>query len=233
MLIALCASHVDGPDRQAALHRMIRSVASQTTKIKMYLSISGTSDNDEMLSQYDWLIVKQRGVERLTQFQHYALLCQEILRDGIKYWCLFTDDDDIWHETRVAKYMAAIDALDSNGYDVVSCVSGRIHNGRIVEYPVEYFEFATKFHVFAQFFRNARPELLKLRGCDLIFRNVMRSHYQCTMFRVKDDDVPWLYNQHTPKARMNELSLYLPEAEMGWRTYVADTFDCFRLLALQ
>lgn len=211
MLVALCASHIDSDERLKALHRMLDSVSAQTYPIELHISISGVDSvvTQDLRNKYKWLHVYHRQ-EHLAQFEHYKLLSEEVLAE----WCMFTDDDDVWHERRVEKYLASIKETQN---DVVACVAGRMHNGRMLDEPIEYFEFAAKLAMFCQFFSRARPELLKLRGCDLIWRNVMRS-LPCTLFITNT----WLYKQETPQERMNELLTYLDDAKKGWETYIAD-----------
>lgn len=221
MLIALCASHIDSPSRLAALHRMLHSVSAQTQSIKLYLSVS--SDDGVELQEVverlrstnefkEWLHVVSRD-RHLTQFEHYNLLSLDV--DVRGSWLMFTDDDDVWHERRVENYARAIESSPDN---VVACKGGRMHNDKVVNEIVEYFEYATKFEVLEMFMAFASLDMLRLRGCDLLFRNLMRC-MPCTVFSA---DVPWLYKQYTPIERIEELDTYLGAADDGWRTFVSD-----------
>ena len=219
-IIALCASHVDTGDRLAALHRMLDSVCAQTCPIDLYLSVSGTDFVSEswLSMHYGSVHVRHRGARRLSQFQHYKLLVDELSHrtDTKRTWCIFTDDDDVWHEIRVESYAVAIDDATRRGrYAPVACIGGRMHNGQMVEMVIEYFEFAATLHEFVRFFEIATPEMLALRGCDLLWRNAMRLA-RCSFFRAT---VPWLYKQRTPRERMDELDTYIGAAKDAWDAY--------------
>lgn len=221
-LIALCASHIDCYKRLCALHRMLNSVAAQTISVDLYLSISGAHESTiETIRDHGAKVHVFARQAPLTQFQHYKLLCADLLsnQESVEdVWCMFTDDDDVWNERRVEAYLYAI---KSSVHDVVVCAGGRMHNGRLVESPIEYFEYAARFTLFKHFFDTARPALLELRGCDLIWRNVLRSQL-ATVFRPFDT-AGWLYWHETPEERMDQLWTYIGETKQGWQTYLRDT----------
>ena len=220
MLIAMCASHIDGPDRLRALHHMLESVSKQTQPIDLFLSISGPSKHDiDALKQEfgGWLHVAWRGSERLAQFQHYCLLCDEITHDPDNCWCMFTDDDDEWHERRVEHYATAVRVIPE--VDAMVCVGGRVMNDRPFFEPIEYFEFASKLGAFQRFCHDVHPDTLALRGCDLVWRNAMIRTMSCGAFRCAEG-VPYLYRQVTPMERMLELESYIGSARDAWNAYV-------------
>jgi len=216
-MIALCASHIDSKERLVALDHMLQSVSAQTHHIEMYISISGIQEHQchEIIKHRSaWLHVTFREIH-LTQFEHYKLLCEDLKSEKIDKdtWCIFTDDDDLWHKQRVEKYTKAIERSCT---DVVKCESGMLFNGKLSQ-GAEYVDFATKFKVFVQFFINARQELLKLRGCDLIWRNVLRCT-PCTLFTAGT----WLYRYDIPEERQRLLVTYLDACREGWEIYMSD-----------
>lgn len=129
---------------------------------------------------------------------------------------MFTDDDDVWYERRVESYLEHIRGSIGS---VVVCIDGRMHNGHMLDKPIEYFDYVTKLYNFEGFFAIATPNMLRLRGCDLIWRNAILTSYSISSF-TKPDDVPWLYMQETPKERIDEFYEYLEETSKAWKEYI-------------
>jgi hypothetical protein len=94
-----------------------------------------------------------------------------------------------------------------------------MHNGYLLDKPVEYFEYATKLYEFKGFFAIATPEMLRLRCCDLIWRNAILAISSFTSFN-KPDDVPWLYMQETPEERIDEFYEYIEETRKAWKEFI-------------
>ncbi len=149
---------------------------------------------------------------------------------------MFTDDDDVWHARRVEVYLESMGAIigmhkdvgaikgnveNSDAFisNVVVCTDGRMHNGMMCDEAIEYFEFVARLHEFHTFFSIATPDILGLRGCDLIWRNVMRSSPCILMFK-KPHDVEWLYKQETPLQRMRDFCGYVDETLEAMKKYI-------------
>lgn len=236
-MIALCASHVDPNDytRLEKLRNMLNSVSLQTVQIELYMSVTGMDDQivNELQARYaPWLHLTKRKEDKLSQFQHYNLLCNEIskLFDS-STWCMFTDDDDKWHVRRVESYLEHIENNGSiqdniSNRSIVVCRNGRMHNGHMLEQAIEYFEYVIKLYEFQDFFSilRSRPDMLRLRACDLIWRNAIIA-FDCTRLHSissfdKPCDVPWLYKQETPKERIDEFYDYVDETLEAWKDYI-------------
>ncbi len=217
-IVGLCASHIDGPARLRALQAMLDSVAAQTRPVQLWLSISsiGVLEADaksvlkDQASRRPWLQVLWR-CGRLAQFEHYARLCADLEGIGPRTWCLFTDDDDNWHPTRAQAYF---EAAQMPGVDsVIVCACGRHAHGAVQPAPCEYFEFAARFDLLASFCSQAPAATLALRGCDLVWRNVM----WCTAWYVFRARAAWLYWQNVDAGRMAELGGYIDAAGAAWQ----------------
>jgi hypothetical protein len=237
MMIALCASHVESNDytRLEKLKKMLDSVSLQTVQIELYMSVTGLDDQivkELQVRHAPWLHLTKRKEGKLSQFQHYNLLCNEVSRlFDSSTWCMFTDDDDEWHVRRVESYLEHIESNERNriirdNRSIVVCRNGRMHNGHMLEQPIEYFEYVTKLYEFQGFFAilRSRPDMLRLRACDLIWRNVIVA-FDCTRLHSissfdKPGDVPWLYKQETPKERIEEFYGYLDETLESWKEYI-------------
>ena len=228
MMIALCASHVESNDytRLEKLRKMLDSVSIQTVQIELYMSVTGLDDQivKELQLRYaPWLHITKREEDKLSQFQHYKLLCNEVSRlFDSSIWCMFTDDDDEWHARRAESYLEHIGTIKNIG-SIVVCRNGRVHNGHMLEQAIEYFEYATKLFEFQDFFAIATPNMLRLRGCDLIWRNVIIAFDYTRLHSIsifdKPYDVPWLYKQETPKERIEEFYDYVDETLESWKDY--------------
>jgi hypothetical protein len=120
-ILGMCASHVDGPRRLRALGRALDSCGSQAVLVS--LSYSGLSEDvvrgfvNEKTSNVQFRVRSTK----MTQFQHYSLLCDEILLgyDDDNIWCVFFDDDDFQHPRRYEEYRRVVEAVDAEE-DVVS-----------------------------------------------------------------------------------------------------------------
>jgi len=125
-LVQMCASHIVSTRRLRALVRMLRSIADQSVRAPMWLSVScGAPEMQEeaaaALSAFD---INVRWRERaMSQFEHYALLASEVENEYA--WCILCDDDDYCHPNRVAWYKAAIESCDADA-DAVLCSNGTL-----------------------------------------------------------------------------------------------------------
>jgi hypothetical protein len=94
----------------------------------------------------------------------------------------------------------------------------------MLELAIEYFEYATKLYEFQDFFAIATPEMLRLRACDLIWRNAIVAFDYNRLHPIssfdKPDDVPWLYKQETPKERLDEFYGCVEETIEAWKEYI-------------
>jgi hypothetical protein len=142
------------------------------------------------------LIVRRRDV-RLTQFEHYKLLAEELMaeRDAGKTWVIFTDDDDLWHPTRTAHYMKAIKGGVMNN-SVYVCIeataelttkdqpetwedvdallaSGR---GKVTRMGQEgdYHSYGVRLSTLAHFTRECNETMMKHKFCDMGFWRYLR-----------------------------------------------------------
>jgi hypothetical protein len=236
--MGLCASHIDTLSRYKALLKMLSSVVKQTLNIQVFVSISSNEHMESHIHKLcrvvndmdqdkgkdkgkSWLTIKYRGPHKLTQFEHYCLLANEIyeIHDN-NTWCIFSDDDDLWHPSRAQVYNTAIKREENN--KVVACGNSRMSiwkgTENVSKTPGEYFDFAPHMDVFKGFCGIATDlGVNRLRGCDLIFRNYMRS-MPCTVFSTMD--ALWLYQYNFDEHRGTELPSYLDEALTAWNLIV-------------
>ena len=223
-LISLCASYIDTNNRLISLNHMLASIDHQTLQIKLLLSIcctEATKDDcikqiNEWTNDYKWLTVYNHDTSRMSQFEHYAFLQQYI---STSTWCLFTDDDDVWHPDRALSYHLAIDQSlhTSATHDIIVCIGGRMCVDKVQIEPQEYFEFGVKGNSFKTFFGLLPKTYLSFRGCDLIFRNYLRC-FPCITFST---DRPWLYKHLVDPSRYSNWS-YIDEAADAWNIFASN-----------
>ena len=143
----------------------------------------------------------------LKQFEHYGRLARRV-GAATDAWCVLSDDDDVWHPRRSAAYAAAARACRADVTVVVSSwlarpayagaapladaadvdaavAAGRAATtddggGRKLE---EYFQYAVRADVFAEFFAAAGPGALASQYGDICFYNFCRRRGTCQRFR--------------------------------------------------
>ena len=110
--------------RLLTLEEMMASWGRQSERVKLFLSVSvdaimvdaTTAALERLRAEHgDWLHTRMFTAKR-SQFEHYlalAMQAKEML--GSKVWVMFSDDDDVWHPERTAKYWECARALDSGG----------------------------------------------------------------------------------------------------------------------
>lgn len=212
-LVQLCASHIVSTRRLRALVRMLNSVASQTVRAPVWLSISSAPELREstiaaVLSYASAVDLTVRWRERaMSQFEHYASLASEV--ESEYAWCILCDDDDYCHPNRVAWYVAEIAEDEDCDTDAVLCSNGTLSamfrgateldlegleehaaaNPRCVGLGgCEHWMFAARTGVLRAFCENIGPNVLNSVGCDIIWRNILRMS-QCKIAKSPT----WLY----------------------------------------
>lgn len=108
-----CASHINTLERFECLKAMISSWINQTTRCKLYISISFDTHIQSQsallasLGEHELLCIFPQST-KLSQFEHYRFLTTRMEEDT---YILFTDDDDIWHKDRVFAFTEVYKAI--------------------------------------------------------------------------------------------------------------------------
>jgi hypothetical protein len=119
-IVCFVASHVRNTQRAQQLARMLQSVAAQSPHPPPPVGISWSATAEvaplvrkaisaAMAAGLDILSLEQ--TERHSQFQHLCRLC-EAHSSNPPRWIMFSDDDDLWSETRTALYARECAAAD-------------------------------------------------------------------------------------------------------------------------
>ena len=106
-VVCLAASCREHSDSIPMLRRLCVSIADQTQVVGVFVGISGPlasvkrrADFGQLQEAFQGITFVNLGAEPKTQFQAYKSLVSN-LTDAV-VWVMFSDDDDIWHPTRVA-----------------------------------------------------------------------------------------------------------------------------------
>jgi len=199
-LICMCASHINSLERFDKLKNMLTSFKNQIYKINMLLSISFDEklqylkDSDEF--KHELLVVKFRK-EKKSQFEHYKLLTDEYISMYENHWILFTDDDDLWANTRTIPYNVFLQSIKLNKkpsnsqyfcypfllesktyysdikkitHEEISNMFSKINNNMCMHmFNLEYINFSTTLSNLKKFTDNSSSKLLKHSLCDRYF----------------------------------------------------------------
>lgn len=118
-IIALCASHINGPLRLKTFEHMIGSWDQQeelgsTAKFSIRLLVSLSYEPKleaivkatvrRLLSKYRKLQIIVQP-KKLSQFQHYAKLIATLSKCSPSTFIMFSDDDDLWHPKRAHSFV--------------------------------------------------------------------------------------------------------------------------------
>lgn len=111
--------------RWRRFEQMLASWEGQRETIPLTISMSFAA---EFRKEVD--IPKREGLRiieqsrRMSQFEHYKALTEEVWEEGT--WVLFTDDDDLWHETRSAVYREMLKGSKAAGFEPAYMVTKTI-----------------------------------------------------------------------------------------------------------
>jgi len=221
--------------RYDTLCRQLDSILAQTIYAPLFLSISVVpelyKEVYEKLETYRESVHIFWRLSQLSQFEHYALLTNEIM-NLVEYksynlqniWYIFCDDDDFCHPDRVKWYTENI-KLYQNIYDTIFPIDGcmcvykdgslTMTYSDLLEYErkkpetishiaYEYWMFATHADLFKLFCDNSKTNLNN-KYCDICFRNFIR---KTNLKFVKSDT--WLYAKTMDKS-FDHVSLDLLE----------------------
>jgi hypothetical protein len=181
------ASHINAFARGQRFLKLLASIANQTHGTdSAIVSISfedAKTPNDSAirlaiiatLTALKFMVLVQPN--RLSQFEHYERIMQYLRNRGFgpSNWLLFSDDDDLWHETRTEHYQAG---LLHHRSQIETCGNLRafFEDGEdVVTSTGNYVDYCVQFSIFQEFFEKiATPQMLQHRFCDVRFVRFVR-----------------------------------------------------------
>ncbi|CAL5224989.1 g7767 [Coccomyxa viridis] len=99
---------------------MLASWEGQRAKIPLTVSMSFETGVRSLVTLPEReglrIVIQER---KMSQFEHYKALAEEEWEEGT--WVLFTDDDDLWHETRSGMYGKLLRESEAEGLEP-SCI---------------------------------------------------------------------------------------------------------------
>jgi len=181
-------SHISSVERLTYLQQCLRSLTNQTVKIPVYLSTSFATDElkaafDAIRDDDENVVVVNRNTQ-LSQFKHIKAIYDEY---GSNYdYFMFCDDDDLYHRTRVKRFVAEISRLEQQVLKVgskqrVLCVlsSYTIQPGSILSGEGEYWSYCLNTTILKCFFdflssNSYEEDILNHEFADTIFVDYIR-----------------------------------------------------------
>jgi hypothetical protein len=211
-IVALCSSHINCFQRLMYLEYMLKSWFQQTLKIPIYLSVSCSKNTNIELNNILDIWKKKTNLfhffvrpMKLSQFEHYNLLVYENKFD----WILFTDDDDLWNNTRVETYVKHIkQQKDSNcillsnvlsNWDLVStCINDIKETTATKDYCVEYVNYSMKSE-FLKRIINIIIDTKKITLNNPVFDMYLKSHIQTkeVYYKYKPDEFLYFHRLYS------------------------------------
>lgn len=114
VLIGVVASHLATPERRRFFDCMLGSVLAQTKPLNaIYVGLSGLA-NAHCVFPLPMPVTCTLRHASLTQGQMWYELAREHALDGKDTYIVFGDDDDIWHNERVAYYARVLAICRAN-----------------------------------------------------------------------------------------------------------------------
>ena len=223
-IITFCASHITCEKRIELLANAIKSIVEQKCKTCMYVSISFLDQKlgphlSRLIKNTDLVKVFINANTKMSQFEHFDFLCQQIdpIFYNIKY-IMFTDDDDYSRNLRSIFYniyikqkkydsilnpyvlyvkSEKIEPIDINkSYDAISVGKANVFA------TSEYFAFCVKLRLLIDFIAIVKKhKLLQTHMCDVAFSSVL--HHITTGWTR---EAPWAYayNQYNSSNRASK-----------------------------
>jgi hypothetical protein len=191
-LYVLCASHIANREQLVYMNDMMISWSLQTVEADIYISISCTYEMILFVEEFinKWKSTRCKIFEylgqKMSQFEHYNLLVDDLYWTGYKGYIMFTDDDDIWSKNRVEKYAEYI----KNGAKIfrLSSTIKLYESGMIRSAVAEYIELCMTLNMYKYIIGCCSD--FKRITYDLIFTIKADENIEsCDMIEMKD----WLY----------------------------------------
>lgn len=230
--VALCASHIDNPERLSLLKCSIDSMLNQVTRVPIWISISTPWESLDLSYQnipdFHLFFHSQK---KMSQFEHFWFLVQQ-MESGVdgriaplnlgETFFMFFDDDDFSHPERTRFYLSANDQgqnslLATDGILMMYEPANTTHHsletchGEPSTNGHEYFMYCVRGSMFRQF-----CEILIQFGlisnpiCDVLLASVLFS----TKFLSRScRPVEWIYaysiRDEAKKNRAREMNEYM------------------------
>jgi hypothetical protein len=245
-ILTFCASHLSSEKRVAFLVNAIDSIMNQRHKTYMFISVSyenselGNSLKNKVRYPQDNLKIFFHAGKKLSQFEHYDLLVQQIDTLFInRTWVMFMDDDDFSHQMRslwyhvytkfksrscmsvINPYVVYHKTKSNEPVDNDKCCEAIDTGKAYVVSSGEYVAYCVRLRLLVDFLAVVKAhKLLKTHMCDVAFSSVL---YHLTLPEDWTHKARWMYVyfQHND----NDRSSRVYDGRYYMRTYRRRFFD--------
>jgi hypothetical protein len=225
-IVTFCASHISNANRLKFLGNTIESILAQNYKVCFYLSISweieGVRESLEKYANNTYVKIFYHANQKLSQFEHYDYLYQQIdpfFRN--RTWVMFTDDDDFSPPLRAKWYSIYIKTFSTQKANSIvspylltyfdpampnlnNCLEALDKGKARVISSVEYVLYCVRLQVLGKFLGIMKKHrMLKTPLCDTVFSSVL---HHITQKNHRTELARWMYayNQHTCDSRLSQ-----------------------------
>lgn len=168
-LNCLCGVNIENYNDFEIFKKMFNSWEEQYLKIPLHISIySNKSIKNEILKISSNKLFLYHSDKKLSQFEHYKNILNNINNDKEKMWCMFSNYDDIWMKHRSIVFNILINLFNTCLFDKkplyvkYNYVFENNANKDIVQYCCKYFNLL-------EFINNSHIKILNHKYCNLYF----------------------------------------------------------------
>ena len=218
----LVASHLASSQRVASLQKMLESASHQSLPANVHVSWSAeagdtTFEAAAVFAKFPHIWNYHRSAH-MSQFEHMQSIVNVAAKNT---YILFSDDDDVWDEQRVAFYGHISKLVDTSRTSSILAVL----EGEGDDAVGEYWQYAVKSDVLKEFFEGATRKLLKHPFCDIALRSFISSYRPGAMDTAKVYTAMPMYAYKPPlvdAARFSGGSYHMHDRVAGLITFLAD-----------
>ena len=225
-IITLIASHIDSKERLNNFIKLLESIRNQTNcedlvdikKDEMDIRISLSHDLEIQEDNLIFLFNIINPVEnknkfkfylqnkQFSQFEHYKFLVNKLYNspdlDENNTWILFSDDDDMWSQTRFGAYSQMINSVPVEDYETTTAICYVDTQTKIKSYAA----YCIKLKYLKIFFKYATKTQIKHKYCDSYLIKFI-SLYGLDILKIgycESDEILYEWLQHDYKLKSNE-----------------------------
>ncbi|CAE8618610.1 unnamed protein product [Polarella glacialis] len=217
-IVGLMASHITCQQGLTYLQNSVQSIEEQTSQLRLLaIGISAvpqmytaTRDALQAMLQYSSCNLRVRlSKTPLKQFQHFKAIMQYVSAlEAESTWVLFSDDDDLWHSSRVSFYKSVIAASNCPALSSILSAGGCAINTENIsgsapspgQYYIDpegdgnYQFLCVRLSVLQNFFAEVHEPELQGPFADLCFVTwVFRKQQHGSHLKVEPPEGMWLY----------------------------------------
>lgn len=227
ILICLIASHINCKERLTNFHELLNMIHfnfSQRQRIirtnQIHISLSHEDNIDitetkKIINEYNFESACHD--KTLSQFEHYDYLIKNIkVEDQENTWIIFSDDDDIWNEHRLATYCSIIKQFNDPQAIYVKTDEYELDKNKIIKGKDDnYVNYCIRHKYVKLFFDSVNINILQHRFCDVFMRSFISTYGDDKLKHAKVDTSEILYVwRHVDYPRSCEVTTNLEQKKV-------------------